>query len=92
VRREELTLSTIQGEPEPEQFLKESPYMSAGLTRTSGGIAVFNCADHLEKGPFAHPNLDANLPIAHRLAGFSACNATLARTIYTLLALFEKKV
>jgi hypothetical protein len=65
--------------------------MCADLSRNSGGIAVFNGADHPEKGPFAHPGPDANLPIAHRLAGFSAYNATLARTIYTILNVSEKK-
>jgi hypothetical protein len=54
---------------------------------------VFNGADQVEKGcaPFAHPGSDANLPIAHRLAGFSAYNATVARKIYTLLTVSEKK-
>jgi hypothetical protein len=52
---------------------------------------MFNGVDNLEKGPFAHPGPDANLPIAHRLTGFSAYNATLARTIYTLLTVSEKK-
>jgi hypothetical protein len=54
-------------------------------------MAMFNGADHLEKGRFAHPGPDANLPIAHRLVGFCAYNATLARTIYTLLTVSEKK-
>jgi hypothetical protein len=44
-----------------------------------------------DSAPFAHPGPDANLPIAHRLAGFSAYNPTLARTIYTLLTVSEKK-
>jgi hypothetical protein len=34
---------------------------------------------------------NTNLPIAHRLTGFSTCNATLARTIYTVLTVSEKK-
>jgi hypothetical protein len=34
---------------------------------------------------------DAHLPIAHRLAGFSAYNANLARTIYIILTVSEKK-
>jgi hypothetical protein len=41
--------------------------------------------DHLHPGP------DANLPIAHRLAGFSTYNTNLARTIYTLLTVSENK-
>jgi uncharacterized membrane protein len=54
---------------------------------------MFDGADHLEKGlsPICTLWLDANLPIAHRLTGFSAYNATLARTIYTLLTVSEKK-
>jgi hypothetical protein len=84
-------LQTIPGAPEPEQFLKELPYMCADLTRNSGGIAMFHGADHLEKAPFAHPGPHANLPMAHRLAGFIAYNATLARTIHTLLTVSEKK-
>jgi hypothetical protein len=60
--------------------------MCADLTRKSDGIALFNGPDHLEKdfAPFAHPGPDANLPIAHRLVGFSAYNANFARKIYTL--------
>jgi hypothetical protein len=70
--------------------------MCADLSRNSGCIAVFNGADHLEKGlapfaPLAHPGPDANLPIAHRLAGFIVYNANLSRTIYTLLSISEKK-
>jgi hypothetical protein len=41
--------------------------------------------------PFAHPGPDENLPIAHRLAGSSSYNATLARTIYTFFTVSEKK-
>jgi hypothetical protein len=41
--------------------------------------------------PLAHPVPDTNLPIAHRIAGFSAYNATLARTIYTLFTVSENK-
>jgi hypothetical protein len=41
--------------------------------------------------PFAHPGPVANLPIAHRLAGFSAYIATLARTIHTLSTVSENK-
>jgi hypothetical protein len=41
--------------------------------------------------PCAHPDPDANLPIAHRLASFSACNAALARTTYTLLTVSKTK-
>jgi hypothetical protein len=49
----------------------------------------FNGADHLEDlAPFAHPGPDANLPIAHRLADISPCNAALARTIYNLFKNF----
>jgi hypothetical protein len=93
LRRCRDTLRTIPGASEPEQSLAESPYMCADLTRNSGGRAVFNGADQLEEGlaPFAHPSPDANLPIAHRLTGSSAYNATLARTIYTLLTVSEKE-
>jgi hypothetical protein len=61
--------------------------MCAYLTNKSGGIALFNGADHLEKrlAPFAHPGPDANLPIAHRLTDFSPWHATLARTICIVL-------
>jgi hypothetical protein len=45
----------------------------------------------MDFAPFAHPGPDANLPIAHRLVGFSADNATLARTIYTFFTVSEKK-
>jgi hypothetical protein len=53
-------------------------------------VAVFNGADHPEKGPFGHPGPDANLPIAHRLADFSVYNTTHPRTIYTLLTVSAK--
>jgi hypothetical protein len=57
--------------------------------KKSSGIALFNGADHPEKGlenaPFAHPGPDANLPVGHRLPGFSPRHATLARTIYIVL-------
>jgi hypothetical protein len=67
--------------------------MCADLTRNSGGVAVFNGADHLEKdfAPFSHPGPDANLPIAHRIVGCGTYNATLARTIYTILTVYENK-
>jgi hypothetical protein len=45
----------------------------------------------MDFAPFAHPGPDANLPIAHRLVGFSADNATLAHTIYTFVTVSEKK-
>jgi hypothetical protein len=53
---------------------------------------VFNGADHLKKAPFAHPGRDANLHIAHRLARFSAYNATLARKIYTILPSLKRNL
>jgi hypothetical protein len=63
--------------------------MRADLTRNSGGIVVLNGVDYLEKGLLPGP--DASRPIAHRLAGFSAYNATLSRTINTILSVSEKK-
>jgi hypothetical protein len=77
--------------PEPEQFLTDSPYMCADLSGNSAGIAVFNGADHLEKGLITNYTSWPRCKSAHRLAGFSAYNATLASTIYTLLTVSEKK-
>jgi hypothetical protein len=61
--------------------------MCADLTKKSGGMALFNGADHQEKGlnTICTPVPEENLPIAPRLAGFSPWHATFARTIYIVL-------
>jgi hypothetical protein len=91
VQRYELTLRTISGPPEPEQFVTVSPYMCADPTKNSGCIALFDGADHLDLASIANLGLDANLPIAHRITDFSPWHASLARTICIVLNIFGNK-
>jgi hypothetical protein len=65
--------------------------MCADLTGNSGGIALFNGAEQLEKRTWHHLHIIANLPSAHRFARSSALHATIAGTIY-ILTVCDKKV
>jgi hypothetical protein len=65
-----------------------------GLTRNSGGIAMFSGADRLEKGLgticTSWPRCKST--IARRLAGFSAYNTNLAPAINTIFTVSEKRL